>query len=454
MKIGNIMNKKLLVVALFFLIAVNTVIAKAVVYDTEGVNLKTFFAARNCKYILNYSHIFNNEIVIPENCEIEFQKGALKGPIKFNNTKLSGNVRLQGAVISGSLFNKVFYAKWMCFADGIHDDADNINQILNVSDKVIFTNGCYRLTSLHTPSKEFDSKLWKYPFHIGINKSNVFFKGKGDNVIFLTNEIAGIICIYSLPNSRKNTVNNIRIENIIFKTNNDGINFNEFLHSIKTIGVKRLVVKGCSFFDFWGDAICLSTYGDTRLTGERTRNSRVKIVNNLIIGNTYYNTGCGISVVNGKNILIDKNTISRVSRKHMPGAIDVEANNVAYTIDNIKIVNNIIFDCQGTGGGIVVNANQNGAPAHNIVIKNNRISRCSNGLAFVVRSDNTSSNYRVIGNTIDSCTNPFLFIGESKTSNWVFKDNTFKQTTIQIPGNISVRNLIIKDNKYINKERE
>jgi len=432
-----------------FLLVFNPSLARVVKYDSQNMLIENFFNKADVKYVIRYSHSFSNNVSIPKDSELSFQGGALSGPIKFVNTKLSGDVKLQGSTISGTVSNLFFLSEWLCYADGSHDDADNINQMIEVCGKVNFKEGVYLLRTLYRPVDTLDKKLWKYPFHLGINRSNVVLKGRGKDVVFRTKEVAGMICIYSLPNRFDRTVLNVTIDNITFKTENDGVEFHEYLHTIKTIGVDGMVIKNCKFYDFWCDAICLSTYGDTPATGERTRNSNVRIMNNTIIGGKHYNTGDGVAVVNGKNILIDHNIIKQVSRKHMPGAIDIEANNSAYTVDGITISNNIIENCQGTAGGIAVNANQYGAPAHNIKILNNQISGCSNGIVFYVKSDNTTSNYLVAGNVIAADTPPYRFYGKGKSSNWVFKKNIIKRPTfVNIPGDIKVAQLLIKNNRY------
>ena len=420
-----------------------------VVYDMPDTDMRNFFSRENTQYIIRHPHHWNIVITIPTGCELNFQGGLLSGGIVFNGTKLCGNVRLQGSNISGTIVNRDFYSKWLCYADGIHDDAENINQMINVGSNILFTKGTYRLVSLCEPSVGLDPKLWKYPYHIGINKSHVSMKGIEDGVVIYTSEVAGTICIYSLPGVATNTIKGVSIENITFRTANNGTDFHEYLHIIKTIGVDGLNITDCRFDDFWGDAICLSTYGDIPSTGERARNSNVKIQKNTITGGSHYNTGNGISVINGKNVVIDGNIIKHTSKKHMPGAIDVEANNSAYTVDGITISNNVIQNCHGTAGGIAINANQYGAPAHNIKILNNHISGCTSGLAFYVKSDNTTSNYTVVGNVVDSDTPPFKFYGKGKSTNWIFKNNKFHRPTLNnIPGDIKVSRLTKRGNKY------
>ena len=79
-----------------------------VVYDNPNENMLVLFSRANTKYVLRYRHQFNGVLKVPDGVTIEFKGGSLKGRIDFNNTKLQGEVRLQGSTISGHLRNHVF----------------------------------------------------------------------------------------------------------------------------------------------------------------------------------------------------------------------------------------------------------------------------------------------------------------------------------------------------------
>jgi hypothetical protein len=219
------------------------------------------------------------------------------------------------------------------------------------------------------------------------------------------------------------------------------------MHTIKLIGVNGITINNCTFNDFWGDAICLSHYGDTPETGERTRNQNIKILNNTIIGGDHHNNRNGISVINGKNVLIKGNVIKNTSRKDMPGGIDVEPNNCAYTIENIRIENNVFEEIRGSGGAISVVTFNNG-PAHNISIVNNRIFNSNNGILLYVKTKGTTDGFLVKGNYVDRNTNPYRFTGSGASKDWTISGNTFDCPCKQnIPGQITVNNLTVKKNK-------
>ena len=412
--------------------------------DSFGIDISGFIVHSGVKYVLRYDHIFTDTLFIPDNCEIKFEGGSLSGPIVFNNTKLSGDVNIKGASIRGSIRNKQFNAAWLCNIDGKTDDAPRINEMIEVCGNVYFPKGKYRLISEYIPGKDVDKELHSsIRAHIGVSRSNVNLIGEGGTE-FITEVPLGTISLFSQPNQIEKSIRNIVIEGIAFNVKNHGKEFYEFKHTIKAIGVNGLTIKNCTFNDFWGDAICLSHYGDNPSTGERTRNQNVNINNNMIIGGEKRNNRNGISVINGKNVLIKDNIIKNTSRKGMPGGVDVEPNNSAYTIENIRILNN-------TFEGIKTNAIQiyipTGGPAHFIFVEKNTIKECGIALNIGILSNETD-NLKLTGNVIDGNTNPFHFWGEGNSKNWIVSDNTFNKPSLQnIPGSIKVENLVVKNNK-------
>lgn len=442
--------RRIILVILFSLLGISLSSA-AIKRDSANTKMSGFFSSKNTTYIISYPHSFSYEVTVPEGCEIIFQGGSLKGSLVFRDTKLSGAVGLQGSTISGTVSNSVFEAEWLCYADGENDDANNINMMIQVCGNVHFGRGTYRLISQFDPPKDMiDSYRNMISSHIGIHRSDVSLKGE-PGAIFQTAQPLGMICVYTIPHDIENSVSHIRIDGLTFHTENGGREFHQVQHTVKCIGVNDFRVTNCFFDDFWGDAICLCHYGDHPGTGEMIRNSHVVIRDNIIIGGPHYNTRNGVAVINGFDVLIDNNFIKRCARKDMPGAIDIEANNTAFTVRYITVSNNTIEDCGGTAGGICVNANDRGGEARNINILFNSIKNCTYGLAFVVNSDDTTDSYVIQGNVVDEDTIPLVFVGNGKSKNWVVRDNIFrKKSSITFPGKIQVSNLVSKDNIFGN----
>lgn len=432
--------------SLFFALCPYLLIAKTI-YDHDNSNIHSLVESGKAKYVIRYNHFFNDTLYVPSDSEFLFEGGHLSGPIVFDNTKLSGNVNLKGSSIGGTLRNKKFNASWLCVTDGTSDNAPQINEIIKICNTVFFPKGTYRLVSQYNANGEIPKELIpSIKSHIGINKDNVSLIGESGTVL-ITDEPLGTICIFSQPNDIERSVRNILIKNITFDVHNDGKNFYEFMHTIKLIGVNIINIENCTFNDFWGDAICLSHYGDTPRTGERTRNQDVRIINNTIIGGKHHSNRNGISIVSGKDVLVKNNYIKNTSRNDMPGGIDVEPNNSAYTIENIKIENNVLEGIQGSGGAICVVIFNEG-PAHGISIVGNRIVKSRNGLLLYVKTDDTSDNFIIKDNIIDENTHPLRFTGNGETRNWTICGNVFKHPIKQkIPGDIKVTNLLVKNNK-------
>ena len=442
---------KFLVAILMLFLSVNSAYPKSTIYDKQNQAITALFNKKKCKYVIRYNHIFHDTITIPTGCELLFEGGTLNGPIVFDNTLLKGDVKLHGSSLCGKVKNTWFESSWLCYMDDKHDDAKNINQMIDVCGKIHFQKGTYLLLSKYVAPR-FEDVLddWQVDTHIGIATSNVHLVGISDSIVFHTYQKSGILCIYTPPLQIEKTIRNIKIENITFQTDNNGKDFFQLKHAIKVEGVNGLIIKNCRILDFWSDAICLHSFGDTQSTGERTRNMNVIIKDNYIKGGAHYNTRNGIAVVCGFNVFIENNTIEQTSKEGMPGAIDVEANSYVFTICNITIKNNVIKDCKGTAGGICINSGGNEAPAKNVKIVNNYISGCTSGLAFVVRTENSTGNYYIRGNVVADDTIPYQFVGSGESSNWIFKKNIFKgKSTIKIPGSIRVNDLVVKNNAFL-----
>ena len=413
------------------------------IYDTEGNNIVDIFRSGTATYVIRNPHQFTDTLFVPHNSKILFEGGSLSGPIVFDKTELRGKVNLKGSSVRGTIRNETFDASWLCAMDGATDDAKSINEMIEVCGHVFFPRGTYRLKSKYNQIGKKYQKAIKS--HIGIRRSNVVLEGE-KGALFLTTDSLGTICLFSKPNQIDKSIRNIEIRNITFTIKNDGKHFHEFLHTIKTIGVNGLTIENCIFNDFWGDAICLSHYGDNPKTGERTRNQNVKILNNTILGGDDHNNRNGISVINGKNVLIKGNVIKNTSRKDMPGGIDVEPNNKAYTIENIKIVDNYIEDV--FGHAIKIHTKK-GASAHHIDIQSNRIRNCGkSGIAVVILTDNTTDSIIIKDNYVDANTHPYLFKGKGRSKDWIISGNIFERPVLQsIPGDIQVKNLLVENNK-------
>ena len=414
------------------------------IQDTPNTDLRRFFTQAGATYLIKYPHQTGTTITLPPNVTLQFQGGSIAGKLVFNNTQLNGNVKLQGSSISGTLKNKTFNAKWLCYADGKKDDAGNINAILAMCNEVLFPKGTYLLESMHKPPYKINK-----PYHIGIHRSNIKITGE-KGAILKTNTKAGTLCIYSKPNDIPHSIHDITIEGMTFMVQNESTEwdpYQEHCHTVSLIGVNRCTIERCTFRNFWGDAICLNHYGDNTSTGERARNMNVVIRNNQINGYKCCNRN-GISIINGQNVIIEKNQLTHTSHSSMPGAIDIEANNKAYTVDNIQIKENRIDHSQGKNGAISVISNKEGAPAHHIEITNNKITNSRRAFRFYVWTDYAASHITVKDNWVDKNTDPWVWDGKGRTRNWVFTGNTFlRKTNKKFGQDVRFEGLTYKNNR-------
>lgn len=411
-----------------------TAMAGSTHYDTASGDIAQLFTTGRGKFVISHAHTFTDTLRIPQGSELRFKRGGrLAGPVVFSDTKLSGRVDLRGSHVAGSVTNKTIDASWLCAIDGTTDDAPAINELIAIGRHIFFPRGTYRLVAPFRQEK----------FHIGITKDSVWLMGQRGTV-FLTTEQLGIVCVFSKPYDIDHSVKDIRLTGITFRTVNDGSTFLEWTHAIKSKGVDGLTIKGCTIDDFWGDGICLDHYGDTPATGERARNQNVRIVGNTITGGPLHNNRNGISVINGKNVLIKGNTIRETSRRNMPGAIDVEPNNAAYTIENIRIVGNTITGSRGSCGAIEV-CMFNGGPGHHIYVEKNRISDSNLGIYVYLKTSGTTEHFVIRGNRVAADTPPYKFVGDGRSKDWIISGNTFKRPTQErIPSNLKIENLRVE----------
>lgn len=414
------------------------------VYDQPNTNLATFFTQKNMTYVIQHPHSTLDTLALPDNITLEFKGGSIKAPIIFRHTHLKGNVKLQGSHITGVIANNTFNAKWLCHADGVNDDAAHINDMMQVCENIYFPKGIYQLISTHTPKYPINK-----PYHLGINRSHQTLTG-GKGAVLRTNIMAGMLTVYSKPYDIAHSISDITIQGLTFQVVNEATTFDPYqqhCHTISLKGVNGCVIQKCRFQNFWGDAICLNHYNDNEQTGERARNMNVLIQHNYIDGYKHSNRN-GVSVINGEHAVIRNNVLVNCSHKTMPGAIDVEANNTAYTVNDILISGNTIDQSQGMNAAISVVSNKLRAPAHNITITKNVITRSNRAFAFWIDSNGCADNITITKNKADQHTTPFMFWQEGETENWTFTGNKFLcPTKLDFGGKLKIKNLIIRDNK-------
>jgi len=350
------------------------------------------------------------------------------------------------AFADSALKTDTIYADQYCHKDGVHDDAETINGLIENEDVhiIYFSKGTYLLESFHNSKYPVNK-----PYHIGINRSNLQLIGE-DGAILKTKTMAGTLNIYSQPYHLENRVHDISIMGITFEVENDSTSFNpyqEHCHTISTMGCFNLKIMNCKFLNFWGDAICTNHFNDNEKTGERQRNESILIINNYFDGKNHSNRN-GVSIINGRDITIEKNSFINCAHSSMPGAIDIEPNFGCFTCRDITIKDNYINHCGGCNAAISICGIRNGISLDSIYIKNNKIYNSLCGFTLVLRNSSTSKVVEFEDNYIDKNTPPFFFSGNGEATNWTVKNNKFeKSSDTKFPTKIKFTNLTEKNNK-------
>lgn len=411
------------------------------------MDISLFLKKKNTTYIIRHEHKTNKNVTVGENSTIVFEGGNICANITLNNTKLEGNVRLQGSTLSGNISNKTFDASWLCYRDGKTDDASAIQNLLNTFNNIHFPKGTYLLVGFHKSKYPVEK-----PYHLGITRSKMTITGEKGSVI-RTATMGGVLNIHSKPYDIKHTIADISISGLTFEVKNESDKFEsyqEHCHTISMMGAKNVTIKDCYFKNFWGDAICTNHYGDNPNTGERARNTNIKILNNTIDGYKCVNRN-GVSVINGEKVIIKQNTFNNCSHKNMPGAIDVEPNYSFYTCNDITISENSITNCQGQNGAISIVCGPHGGIAKNVNVTKNKVYKSRRGIEFAVEDVSYAENIKIEDNYFDAETDPYIFYGKGKVKTFEFNNNTFKaKTKVKFGGSIKIERKKMKGNEFAN----
>ena len=271
------------------------------------------------------------------------------------------------------------------------------------------------------------------------------------------------------------SLKNIYIKGITFKR--DTLDFNEIDKILFIRHCDGFEIDKCNFIGWNGDAIGIDLLyklnGDGSNTSDPSTYAKIvpkniKIHDCLFDGVNNDNSQ-GIFVCQGTNIEIRNNKFINITRKGMPGAIDLEPwqyiENM-HLIEDVDILDNYFENINGTGGVINIHFRAKGFtgkityPIKNIRIKGNKITKCKSEF-FSIRHLHSivnevyweSENIEVVGNT---------FTGDGVEANWkifgchgingiTIKDNIFNQVKgVGYLGNCRGTTMQDVDDKNIN----
>lgn len=196
------------------------------------------------------------------------------------------------------------------------------------------------------------------------------------------------------------SIKNIIISGFTFKSEVKKNGFDELLHQISAHGVSDFKIENCSFIGFYGDGIAINAGTDLNIYSY-AYNKNVTISNCSFDGVNKDNRQ-GISIYYCDDFLIEKCQFKNITRKDMPGAIDIEPDR-DFLVSRNGIIRNCSFD--NIGGIAAVNIillpsiKANHFSNKNYVIENCTFNNVNSALGVIGNSsfeNFNSSEYNVI----------------------------------------------------------
>lgn len=252
-------------------------------------------------------------------------------------------------------------------------------------------------------------------------------------------------------------------------------------HLLRAIAVTRFTVENVTFRAFQGDGLYVGTNGKN---DPNYHNHDVVVRNNVFDGVNGQNRN-GISIIDCQHCTVEQNTLTRLSRSEMPGAIDVEPNHAYETVQDITIRDNTVENCTGSVGALSIVLNNQGptgpaalAVEHNIVrnstagltvlwatglgapqgstaqiaVRDNRVEQTGNPLRL-----DGAAGVEVSGNTLQTSNDAVILGDRYGASNVLFRSNQFMSLgqssgrAIQVGGTVS--SVSFDNNEFVDAGR-
>ncbi len=313
--------------------------------------------------------------------------------------------------------------------------------------------------------------------------------------------------VLSTDTTYDNNTHDVSIHDLTFR---DNVAFDEDCSQIGVRGGTRIYIENCEFIHHRGQSIYLSGYN-----ASTHYHNRDVFINKCYWDGIDTSATNAISVIDCINLHITNNTFYRVCKWDFPGVIDIEPNqsfdrigdiyienntfnkcggNVGaisafltngqdaahpYKWKNFQIINNTIDSCTRTGYGIIFNGDETpttSTESHGLIIKGNRITQATYGIAVSRIVDATISDNRIkncgrsmstvsynikwINNTFISHSSPSMLIGNSYrlvfdnnkfysctgtifsfNTSGTFEDVTIKNTQVIDPGSVTTKGI-------------
>ena len=333
----------------------------------------TSIGASSAVLVVSNQLAISSNISIPSTIQLKFSRGGQLLIAKNAIVSINGPVDAglewifagEGLVkFNKTAATKVYPQWWGAKGNGSTEDTQAVQKAINTvasagGGDVIFSKGIYIVNSI-------------------VLDSNVNIVGQGWDCILL--QKSGATYGVSVNPGNGGTPNpadnkhNITIRDIQFKGTVEKEGFQEHFHLLNLNAVTNVIIKHCKFAGWRGDGIYI---GSSNVPHTERHNQRIKISECLFDGINNDNRNA-ISIIDGNEIIVDKNTFINSTRADMPGAIDIEPNRDTFAIINdIKITNNSFQNVGGAGGiitmSIPVSQKDLITPVNHILIEGNKI---------------------------------------------------------------------------------
>lgn len=205
-----------------------------------------------------------------------------------------------------------------------------------------------------------------------------------------------------------NSIRNIYISGLTFKSDVAENGFDELLHQISAHGVSNFTVDNCSFTGFYGDAIAIN--GSTDFSKHRNAYNKKIIIKNSNFDGVNRDNRQAISIYYADGFLITDCSFKNTTRHNMPGAIDLESDDSRSVSRNGKIINCTFENI----GGIAA-------------------------IVFHIKPSTQENNYSYRNFVVDQCK-----FTDTNSAVTVFGNDTFRKYTLE-ENIVTLKNLQVTD---------
>lgn len=229
-----------------------------------------------------------------------------------------------------------------------------------------------------------------HPLFIDSNTSLSGEKGAQIQQTFTLPDTVGVINISSGDSTR--AVSNVQISGISFIGGAEKNGFAEHNPLISIFNAHDVTLSNLNLTGFRGDGVYVGQ-------GNVVSNHHI-VIRNVIFDGVNFSNRNGISIIDGHDILIDGNRFTRISRKGMPGSIDLEPNTSLQRIYNIMISRNHFTDVHGMAAIVISLRHAGGTVPDNVTIKGNIFDKVVRGILIksAIPKIHVNNNFHIFDN--------------------------------------------------------